>query len=366
MMHHIKFLPLAVSALALAACGQSQQSSSAQSTSDTAAQSAAQAVGADQTQTDTTTSESTADDPGVRYAGALADRLVGRDFPDLAFATLDGKSVSPAAAERDRPVYLKIWATWCTTCLAQMPHFNETAATYGERMDVIAVATGFNETEDDVRRYADKNDMISLIGIDNGELADAIQFNVTPLHIIVGRDGKIQYVGHLADAKLERALNKALTSDREPPAMDQALEKVELATKNRFLPAAPNQHTLVAFVTPWCEDYLAESQPARAKSCKDVRQTLDKVAQMPGLQTVGVASSIWAEEGDVVAYRQANNITYPISYDEAGVVFTEFGIRQTPAIVLLDHEGKQLFATQDMIGNTDWHNTLLEVLNAKS
>ena len=37
---------------------------------------------------------------------------------------------------------------------------------------------------------------------------------MTPQHIVIGRDGRIQYVGHLADARLDAALLAA----RQPVA----------------------------------------------------------------------------------------------------------------------------------------------------
>jgi hypothetical protein len=52
--------------------------------------------------------------------------------------------------------------------------------------------------------------------IDLGSLGAAFHLRVTPTHIVIGRDGRIQYVGHLADGELDAALAAARASSSAP------------------------------------------------------------------------------------------------------------------------------------------------------
>jgi hypothetical protein len=48
------------------------------------------------------------------------------------------------------------------------------------------------------------------IAIDDGSLGAALNLRVTPQHVVIGRDGRILYVGHLDDGKLADALRRAV------------------------------------------------------------------------------------------------------------------------------------------------------------
>src|SRR5262249_23618992 len=105
-----------------------------------------------------------------------------------------------------KAVYLKFWATWCVPCREQMPHFERTFESAGPDLAVIAINVGFNDTLADVEAYRSKLGIKMPIVIDDGKLGEAFNLRVTPQHVIIGRDGRIQYVGHLANDRLEQAL----------------------------------------------------------------------------------------------------------------------------------------------------------------
>ena len=125
--------------------------------------------------------------------------LIGQRAPSLKLKTIDGKTIDLGKLYGHKPVYLKFWATWCTYCLAQMPHFERTFETLGNDIEVIAVNTNFNETPQGIASYRDRHGLKMPIVIDDGRLASALNLRVTPQHVLIGRDGRITYVGHLAD-----------------------------------------------------------------------------------------------------------------------------------------------------------------------
>lgn len=112
----------------------------------------------------------------------------------------------------EKAVYLKFLATWCALCIKQMPHFEQTFQNAGPDLAVIAFNAGFNDTPADVREFQKKHGIAMPMVIDDGQLGETFNLRVTPLHVIIGRDGRIQYVGHFADERLENAFVVARSS----------------------------------------------------------------------------------------------------------------------------------------------------------
>ncbi len=93
---------------------------------------------------------------------------------------------------RDKPIYLKFWATWCGKCRAQMPHREAIHRTYGDELNVVAVNFGFNDTPELVRQFQKEYDLAVPIALDElGNIARAFDVTVVPYSIIIDRDGII-------------------------------------------------------------------------------------------------------------------------------------------------------------------------------
>jgi hypothetical protein len=107
-----------------------------------------------------------------------------------------------------------------------MPHFEHTYETAGTDMAVIAIDVGFNDSIDAIKAYRKRLGITMPIVFDDGTLGAAFHLRVTPTHIVIGRDGRIQYIGHLADGELDAALTaarapaaaRALAAARAPAA----------------------------------------------------------------------------------------------------------------------------------------------------
>ena len=158
------------------------------------------------------------EDPGQARAEAAGSALLGQAAPAASLRMLDGQPLDLGTLYGKKPVYLKFWATWCVPCRQQMPGFEKDFEEMGDKIAVVAVDVGFSETEARIRTYRQDHGLKMPIAIDDGSLATALNLRVTPTHVVIGRDGRILYVGHLADDKLHQALAQAVAESGGPAA----------------------------------------------------------------------------------------------------------------------------------------------------
>jgi thiol-disulfide isomerase/thioredoxin len=282
--------------------------------------------------------------------------LIGKYAPPITLTTLDGKKIELAKLYGRKPVYLKFWATWCVPCRLQMPHFENVQRTLGGDMEVVAVNAGFNETTDAVRRYRETMGLTMPIVIDDGRLADALHLRITPQHIVIGRDGRILHVGHLADARLDRALAQAMA---EPPAAyagagakdgggpaRAAAPVLKTLTGETLALRGSSRPTVIFFFSPWCETYLKSSRPVMAQACREAREKASRLAHKAGSRWLGVAAGLWATRNDLSAYQREHSMPMPLALDETGAFFRAFRISDVPSFVELDRAGHIVARTQ--------------------
>lgn len=285
--------------------------------------------------------------------------LIGKPAPRMTLETIDGQSIDLGALYGKKAVYLKFWATWCTPCREQMPHFQHVYATAGSDLAVIAVDVGFNDSLEEILKYRERLHITMPIVIDDGRLAAAFHLRVTPQHIVIGRDGRIDYIGHLADARLDAALEAARSAPAAPasakatgttmPASARPVLRVgdtvpplEARTLdgNSMRIAGGGRATALLFLSPWCESYLATTRPAVSADCRKARETVAALAGAGQVHWLGIASGLWATRDDLRAYQAEHRITIPLTLDASGALFRRFGVANTPTIILVGADGR--------------------------
>ena len=130
------------------------------------------------------------------------------ESPDFDVITLDTENISSAALKGDKPVYLKFWLTTCPQCMAEMPHFKEAHAHYGDDVQFIAVNLGVDGDTQDVVRDAMAELELGMPGVvdEEGHLQSAFGVVGTPTHVVIDRDGRVRHLGHKADEQLDEML----------------------------------------------------------------------------------------------------------------------------------------------------------------
>ncbi len=297
---------------------------------------------------------------GQQRAEAAGRGLVGSAAPRVILRTIDGDSIDLDSLYGRKAVYLKFWATWCVPCREQMPHFEHVYETAGSDLAVIAVNAGFDDSLDEIQRYRRKLGITMPIVRDDGSLGAAFNLRVTPQHIVIGRDGRILYVGHLADERLEAALRSAregqpapastgrapgpARGDRAPVGVGDSLPAQSVTTLDgssfalRMQGAA--RPTVLVFLSPWCESYLATTRPALSAGCRHAREQIGELAQDKRIRWLGIASGLWATPEELHAYQADYKVRIPLTLDESGMLFRTFRVTDVPTMLLADTNGR--------------------------
>ena len=296
---------------------------------------------------------------GQQRAHAAGHSLIGSQAPALALKTIDGETIDLAELYGKKAIYLKFWATWCTPCREQMPDFQHTYESAGADLAVIAIDVGLNDSIEQIQKYRRQLGItMPIIFDDDGHLAAAFNLRVTPQHIVIGRNGRIQYIGHLADQQLDAALvtarapltgrEAATTAARHPPSEAEHFDvgaqmpsrSAKVLKGKPFQFANPGRATVLVFLSPWCESYLVDSRPAMAESCRSAREQVSVLARDPRARWLGIASGLWATPEDLREYRAHYQVDIPLTLDESGALFRAFRVTNVPTVVVADNQGR--------------------------
>jgi len=293
---------------------------------------------------------------GDQHAQAAARGLVGAPAPKLVLKTIDGQTIDLTSYYGKKAVYLKFWATWCVPCREQMPHLKQVYEHAGPDLVVIAVDVGFDDTVEDVRKYRQAMGLKMPIVFDDGSIGEAFHLRVTPQHVVIGRDGRVLFVGHEANAKLDAALLAARTSAASPgtavAAPDASGHDDPEHVANLVVPTLDGtsfhvdaQHgdghpTVLVFLSPWCETYFSTSRPALAASCKAMREQVTALSRDGEAHWLGTASGLWAGKDDLLAYQREHHVTMPLALDDSGMLFRRFRVMHVPTLLLIDAQGR--------------------------
>jgi peroxiredoxin len=292
-----------------------------------------------------------ADDVGQTRAEQAGNALIGTPAPALKLTTIDGQSIDLSSLYGKKAVYLKFWATWCVPCLQQMPHFEHAYETEGSDLAVIAINTNFNETPDSVATYRQKHGLKMPIVMDDGRLAAALNLRVTPQHVLIARDGRIAYVGHLADDKLDLAIAAMRQPQSRAPKTQQGRvvnaappRSVTTSAGEQFILRDPKgqRDTVLVFMSPWCEGYLKESRPTMSAQCREVREQTEKLAPESPSRWIDIASGLWADAADLKDYQQKNGLRIPLALDASGNLFRRYAVNSVPTVIVLGPDGREL------------------------
>ena len=103
---------------------------------------------------------------------------------------------------KGKVVVLEFWATWCGPCVASIPHLNDLAEQFKDKLVVFISVT--SENEGVVKGFLNNHPMKACVGLDDYEVLNkAFHVEGIPHAVIVDARGRIAAIAHPADIKPE-------------------------------------------------------------------------------------------------------------------------------------------------------------------
>ena len=140
---------------------------------------------------------------------------VGMQAPDFTAEVYgENPAVFRLAEYRGKTVIVNFWATWCTPCCNELPHFDELSRNHPE--DVVVIALHSDMVTDDVETYLSQFDYQIPFGLDaTGEIIASFNGStMLPQTVVIDADGIITYnsVGSVTYEMLEKLMSEAAIS----------------------------------------------------------------------------------------------------------------------------------------------------------
>jgi peroxiredoxin len=140
-------------------------------------------------------------------AAASAALLKPAAAPEVRFAALSGETFLTSDL-RGKVVLVNFWATYCGTCMQEMPRMVETHRRLAPRgLETVAVAVRHDDRAQ-VARYS-KNLPFKVVYDASGEAARGFgNVRITPTSFLIDRQGRVlkRFVGEPDWAEVERSL----------------------------------------------------------------------------------------------------------------------------------------------------------------
>ncbi|NVK57036.1 MAG: redoxin family protein [Alteromonadaceae bacterium] len=241
-------------------------------------------------------------------------------------------SLAPLIGEK--PLYIKLWATWCKPCIEQMPHFEHVQKTLGDKINVIAVNIDLNENDRDIDNVVDRFGLTMPVSRDNrGELARALGLQGTPYSVLVNTSGDIVYTGHTADDALDKKLSILANSTGD------TLPALHIKNNNLDITVPETGTVVLFFSATWCDWYLADTRPGTAKQCEAGQKWISNANFGENITVRHVVNHLWTDNAALKKYKQKYGFTSDVVIDDNGNSFLGFNVRHVPTLIIV-RDGK--------------------------
>jgi thiol-disulfide isomerase/thioredoxin len=136
---------------------------------------------------------------------------VGSEPPEVtSMAWLNWNGAEPPSLKslRGEVVAVEFWATWCSPCVAGIPHLNEIHDKHANEGLIILAVTD-QAKRDYIEQFMKTKPMRYTVGV-GSEASDAYGVQGIPHAFVIGRDGKLVWHGHTADEAFGKTIVEEL------------------------------------------------------------------------------------------------------------------------------------------------------------
>ena len=153
------------------------------------------------------------DTPTAPIGNRVGELCYDATLPIIEASGISDQTVTLSAL-RGKVVVINFWGTWCSPCVAELPHFDDVATQYGDAVAVLALHTAYGQQE--AGAYIGKNYPASAIifGLDDRDYYTTLGGKGTyPMTIVLDAQGVVtaRFVGSITHDELVAAVEDALT-----------------------------------------------------------------------------------------------------------------------------------------------------------
>ena len=160
------------------------------------------------------------DVPSVNYSQAATDDAAVPS-PSAApsqkndFSVYDGDGNSVRLSDRrGKIVVLNFWASWCPPCKGELPDFDASYQTYGDRVDFMMVnlTQSENDPQDGAALIAQEGYTFPVYFDADGSAADSFEIRNIPVTVFLWPDGSVfhQRIGAIEESTLNEYIETML------------------------------------------------------------------------------------------------------------------------------------------------------------
>lgn len=265
--------------------------------------------------------------PGSAYVSAASESQNKTPIADLAVTLVDGKATKLGDIKKNKPLYIKFWASWCASCLKEMPKLSEDFKQHGDKIQFLTVNVGIEDTQEDIKRIYREYGLEMPAAIDSdGTLGQTLGFVGTPYHLLFDRDWKLIHKGHSADDQLSLALSVLAGNPIQKAELEQKhlVEASVLQSPKFTLP----EDGVVFYTIAWCDWYMLDTNKPLAERCKKVSHNIARLKkERPELKMKVLASPMWMSDEEIKNYKQRFALNVPVFVDTGDVISHRYGLR---------------------------------------
>lgn len=146
----------------------------------------------------------------------FASQLQAMTKTDFSIITLDNQVIKVEQGVIDKPTYMVFWATWCPSCLREVPHLKAIYQQYKNEINFVAInvdRTHFwynlttEESKKPVREYLEKQGINYPVALDDDNTLSEL-FNVkgTPTQVLLSKTGEVKAKFNLTPENINEML----------------------------------------------------------------------------------------------------------------------------------------------------------------
>jgi cytochrome c biogenesis protein CcmG/thiol:disulfide interchange protein DsbE len=120
---------------------------------------------------------------------------IAGNAPDFTLKDLKGKKVSLSSLLKDGPILIDFWATWCKSCLHELPLLDQIGDKYrSQGLQIVAISTDSPKTAAKVRPFVKSTGYDFIVLLDSKqEVRRLFGGTSTPYTVLISQEGEIVY-----------------------------------------------------------------------------------------------------------------------------------------------------------------------------